>query len=80
MDLTTAPKLTEKGRATALQMEEQIDKICHRLPPIVVPDVSALLPYDFTPTLKTWLNGWLLYSEALPQSSMTSSGASLTKC
>lgn len=51
MDLNTAPRITEKGRAAALQMEQQIDNICCSLPPIVVRDIASLPPYDFTPTL-----------------------------
>ncbi|KAJ2915398.1 hypothetical protein MD484_g5044, partial [Candolleomyces efflorescens] len=58
MDLATAPKLTEKGRGAARQIEEQTDDICLRLPRIVVRDVSTLPPYDFTPTLNS-LAEWL---------------------
>ncbi|RXW16673.1 hypothetical protein EST38_g9187 [Candolleomyces aberdarensis] len=50
IDVTTAPKITQKGKAAALEIEQQIEVICRSLPRLVLPQ-GPLPPYDFTSTL-----------------------------
>ncbi|RXW13854.1 hypothetical protein EST38_g12001 [Candolleomyces aberdarensis] len=50
IDVTNAPKLTQRGKHAALEMERQIEDICCSLPRLVLPR-GPLLPYNFTSTL-----------------------------